>query len=250
MGEWYILISKLNSLLSPTMAGLSRSVDIPVLTALLLGLLGSTAPCQLSTNAGALGLVAQKVENKKATLSAAVAFTLGKVLVYFLLGSVTILLGVRLNQTAIPVVKTVRLALGPLMLVLGLYLLGWLKFNVSLGQSIEHRFSRLIPKSGNLREFWLGVIFSFAFCPTLFWLFFGMVIPLGLSTRGGILLPGIFALGTAIPLLVLSVLLAYGAGKAGTYLRSFHKVNRLAQKFGGVLFLLAGINDIIAYWLI
>lgn len=248
--QWYAFLGQANNFLSPFLSGLSQQIHIPVLSALLLGLLGSTAPCQLSTNFSALGLFTRKISNKKECLSAAFSFILGKVIVYTLIGSLTILLGIKLNQEAIPIVQVVRKALGPLMLIVGLFLLGLFKTKLSLFTSLERNMIRYIPNIKNIREFFLGVVYSLAFCPTLFWLFFGIVIPLGVSTRGGIILPGIFAIGTVIPLLVITLLLAYGIGTTKLFTRNVARINAILQKVVGVVFILAGINDLIAYWLI
>jgi cytochrome c-type biogenesis protein len=248
--QWYAFLGQANNLFSPYLSGLSRQLNIPVLSALLLGLLGSTAPCQLSTNFSALGLFTQKISKKKECLSAAFSFTLGKVIVYTLIGSLTILLGIKLNQEAVPIVQSVRKALGPLMLIVGLYLLGLFKTKLSLFTSLERNMVRHIPDIRYLQEFLLGIVYSLAFCPTLFWLFFGIVIPLGVSTSGGIILPGVFAIGTALPLLIITFLLAYGIGTTKFFTRDVPRINAILQKVAGVVFILAGINDIIAYWLI
>ena len=248
--QWYAFLGQANNYLSPYLSGLSQQLHIPILSALLLGLLGSTAPCQLSTNFSALGLFTQKISNKKECFSAAFSFTLGKVIVYTLLGSFTILLGIKLNQEAIPIIKIVRKALGPLMLIVGLYLLGLFKTKLSLFTSLERNMMHHIPNIKNIREFCLGIVYSLAFCPTLFWLFFGIVIPLGVSTSGGIFLPGIFAIGTVIPLLVFTFLFAYGLGTTKLFTRNVARINALLQKVVGVVFILAGINELIVYWFI
>ncbi|MFZ3100664.1 MAG: sulfite exporter TauE/SafE family protein [Desulfitobacteriaceae bacterium] len=248
--QWYAFLGQANNFLSPYLSGLSRQIHIPMLSALLLGLLGSTAPCQLSTNFSALGLFTQKISDKKECLSAAFSFTLGKLIVYTLIGSLTILLGIKLNQQAIPFVQVVRKGLSLLMIIVGLYLLGLFKTKVSLFTSLERTLTRHIPNIKNIREFCLGVVYALAFCPTLFWLFFGIVIPLGVSTHGGIILPGIFAIGTVIPLLVITVLLVYGIGTIKLFTRNVARINVILQKVVGVIFILAGINDLIAYWLI
>jgi hypothetical protein len=48
MLEWYAWLSQLNAALSEPLTTWSERLNIPVLTALLLGLLGSTAPCAAS----------------------------------------------------------------------------------------------------------------------------------------------------------------------------------------------------------
>lgn len=182
--QWYAFLGQVNNFLSPYLSGLSLQLHIPVLSALLLGLLGSTAPCQLSTNFSALGLFTQKISKKKECLSAAFSFTLGKVVVYTLIGSLTILLGIKLNQEAIPIVQVVRKALGPLMLIVGLYLLGLFKTKLSLFTSLERNLIRHIPNIKNIREFFLGVVYSLAFYQLSFGCFSVLLSRWGFQLRG------------------------------------------------------------------
>jgi hypothetical protein len=94
----------------------------------------------------------------------------------------------------------------------------------------------------------MGVIFAFAFCPTLFLLFFGLAIPLGLRSSAGILVPGLFALGTALPLLAYAGLLTAGDGLAGRYVRGLSQSHATVKRVVGAIFILAGINDTLTYW--
>ena len=48
-----------------------------------------------------------------------------------------------------------------------------------------------------------------------FWLFFGLLVPLILANPGGVLFPMLFAVGTAVPLLVLTGLIGAGCGQVG-----------------------------------
>ena len=77
-----------------------------------------------------------------------------------------------------------------------------------------------------------------------------MVITLGIATSGGVLLPAAFAIGPVIPLLIMTILLVYGVGKAPKYLRDLRKINTIMQKDSDIILILAGLNDIIAYWFI
>jgi cytochrome c-type biogenesis protein len=86
MLEWYAWLSQLNAALNEPLTAWSERLNIPVLTALLLGLLGSTAPCQLTTNASAMALVARRLADVKGAWKMALAYTAGKVVVYTLVG--------------------------------------------------------------------------------------------------------------------------------------------------------------------
>ena len=106
------------------------------------------------------------------------------------------------------------------------------------------------PQRGVIGAFSLGVVFSFTFCPTLFWLFFGLMIPLALISTGGWTYPSLFALGTVVPLLVFSGLLASGSDLSSKLTERLKRSQRRISQVSGVIFIVAGINDTLTYWFI
>ncbi|HSB78825.1 MAG TPA: sulfite exporter TauE/SafE family protein, partial [Candidatus Methylomirabilis sp.] len=143
-----------------------------------------------------------------------------------------------------------RKLLGPLMVLVGLVFLGWLNLRISVGQRLAETFKHRLSARGPWGAFAMGVVFAFAFCPTLFLLFFGLTIPLGLRSSAGLLVPGLFAVGTALPLLLYAGLVAAGAEAVGAYARRLSRGHATARKIAGAIFLLAGINDTVVYWLL
>ena len=248
MLEWYAWLSQLNAALSEPLTAWSERLNVPVLTALLLGLLGSTAPCQFTTNASAMALVAQRIADVKGAWKSALAYTARKVVVYTLLGSLILGLGLQLDMATIPVAIWARKALGPLMLLIGLYLVGALRLNVSLGRHLSHWLEAQLPHEGTKRASALGLVFSLAFCPTLFWLFFGLLIPLALASQGGWIFPGTFAVGTALPLLGFTYVLSLGMAVAQRYVTRMKGLDRHLRRIAGAIFLVAGLNDTLTYW--
>jgi len=104
---------------------------------------------------------------------------------------------------------------------------------------------RVAPRSGMAGAFLMGGAFALAFCPTLFWLFFGLTVPLALDSPLGPAFPALFALGASVPVVLLGVLLArdrpevrVGLGRAGA----------LLSRVAGVAFIVAGLNDTLTYW--
>ncbi len=244
--SWYIVLSRLNAAVAEPLMGLSGSIGVPIVAALLMGLLGATSPCQVTTNAGALAFVSRRLGTPRTPLLSALAYLLGKTAVYTLVGIAVLVAGRELAIDSIPVIVVVRKALGPLMILIGLYFLGVLRLNVSVGHGLSERLQRRAG-DGARGSFLLGVAFAFAFCPTLFWLFFGLTIPLALQSPVGILYPPAFALGTTLPLLGLTGLLALGANRA-RYFRGLRRINRLFGLVAGVVLVLAGLNDTLVYW--
>ncbi len=87
----------------------------------------------------------------------------------------------------------------------------------------------------------LGVLFALTFCPVSAALFFGSLIPLSVKVRSGVALPGLYGIGTALPVLVFAVLIAVSAQSVG---RAFHALSRIewwVRRITGVLFLLVGL---------
>lgn len=206
---------------------------------------------ELSTNLAALAWVSREATGPaRQVVSATAAYLLGKVLVYSLVGLAAIGLGLRFEQASIPVIVMARKALGPLMLLIGLFLLGVLRLNVSVGDRLGGWFERRAEGRGRLGAFLLGVAFSFTFCPTLFWLFFGLTIPLALASGGGPIYPAMFALGTTLPILAAALLLTMGLGSRGQLVKGAYRMNRFLQPAIGLVFVLVGLNDTLLYWFI
>lgn len=245
---WYVWLSGLNAAATEPLNALSDDLGVPLLSALLFGLMGSTSPCQLTTNASALVYVIRGAgAGERGWATGALAYLAGKALVYTLVGAAVVLAGQRLPQASIPVIVAARKLLGPLMVLLGLHLLGVARLRFSLGHGLVDRIEARVG-AGAGGAFLLGTAFAFAFCPTLFLLFFGLTIPLALGSSLGAVFPGAFALGTTLPLLVLAGLLATGARAAGAYVASARRASRWLRPVAGVVLVLAGLNDTFTYW--
>ncbi len=247
---WYLFLSQVSVRLSQPIEALAERVNLPLASALLFGLLGSTSPCQFTTNLSALAFVSRDAGNGSWPVRRAVAYILGKVLVYTLVGGLAVVVGVGLNEVAIPVVVVARKALGPLMIAIGLAFLGLFRLRGGGGVRLAERLRARLPQTGTGGAFLMGIVFSLAFCPTLFWLFFGLTIPLALQSSLGWTFPGLFAVGTALPLLFFSALLGAGLGAAETNLARMRSVGKVVNRIAGGVFILAGINDTVTYWFI
>jgi cytochrome c biogenesis protein CcdA len=247
--QWYFFLSQLSATLGEPLTRIVNRIDFPLASALLLGLLGATAPCQLTTNLSAIAYVSRDLRDGRPWLEA-VTYTLGKVLVYTLMGGMVIGLGLEIQASAVPVVVAARKLLGPLMIVIGMVFLGWLRLRMSLGHKLAGALQCRTAARGPWGAFVMGAVFAFAFCPTLFLLFFGLAIPLGFRSNVGLLVPGLFAVGTALPLLTYAGLLAAGSGLADRYVRRLSRGHSTVRRVAGVVFILAGINDTLTYWLL
>lgn len=247
--EWYNFLNNLYLAVGLPLNDRAAALNIPLLTALVLGIVGALSPCQLSTGAAALAYFAPRAtQGKTFTLSIA-AYIAGKILVYSLFGAAVLLIGLRANDS-IPVIQAVRKVLGPVMVLLALHFFGLLPFQFALGQRLSLWLEDRFAGSGIGGAFALGVAFSLAFCPTLFLLFFGLTLPLALTQPLGAFYPGLFALGTTVPLVVVATALGTGMDAAGGTVRRAARLDKRIRLAAGVVLLMTGLNDTVIYWLV
>jgi cytochrome c biogenesis protein CcdA len=216
-------------------------------TALWLGILTSVSPCPLATNVAAMAFIGRRTDSARAALWTGLLYTAGRALAYAVLG----VLLVR-GLLAVPAVSSwlqenmIRL-LGPVLIVSGLVLLEWLVLPRSGSGRLGDWAQRRAAAMGLGAAFFLGVVFALAFCPVSAALFFGSLLPLCLETGSGLVLPVLYGLGTALPVLGFGLVLAFAAGRVG---RIFDQVTAVAwwsRRLTAVVFLGVGVYFTLAY---
>lgn len=227
------------------MDGLQTLLDnssTPVLTAFLLGLLTALSPCPLATNIAAISFIGKEMEDRKRVFRNGLLYTLGRILAYTLLGFVLILI---LNEgsSMFGIQKTIgtwgERVLGPALLVIGLFMLFGDRLN--LPQFGFKGNAEGLARKGGWGALLIGILFALAFCPTSGVLYFGMLIPLSATTTAGYLLPAVFAIATALPVLVVAWILAFSVQQMGRFYGRMRTVQRWMNLFVGVLFIAIGI---------
>ncbi|WP_404328205.1 sulfite exporter TauE/SafE family protein [Mesobacillus maritimus] len=241
----YQVLSEISQFLSsPFFNIVNGTKQFPLLAALVLGLIGALAPCQLTGNIGAITFYGNRSIQSKHQWVEIGFFVLGKIVVFTLLGLAVWGLG-RGFQDLLPEFFSIfRKFIGPVFIIIGLVLAGILKMRW-LDSISSH-----LPKfegEGKLGSFLMGVSFSIAFCPTMFSLFFFSLMPLVLSTSYGVVLPSVFAIGTSVPVLIFAAIITY-IGLDGALLKKSRKIGRVIQTCAAIVFIFLGILDTITYW--
>jgi cytochrome c-type biogenesis protein len=248
--EWYFQVQQFLSVFSGPLTNLYFSQQTPFIGAILLGLIGAFAPCQISANAGAISFTTNRIAQGKEWVKDLIYFFSGKTIVYVILGLFAIWIGNQVGHWTIPMFQVVRKVVGPFFLITGLYLVGMIKIKGLVTERLLKYRGRIEMLSGHKRSFLLGILLSLAFCPTMFLLFFSTLIPLSISTNGyGVTLPLLFSLGTFIPVL-LFMGISFGFGFDGKLIKKSKKLGRFIQKCSGFILIFLGINDIFLYWLL
>ncbi len=233
-----------------TLHQLLDNSSIPLFTALLLGLMTAISPCPLATNIAAVGFIGKDMENRKLIFRKGLLYALGRIVAYTALGIILLWIlkgGSSLFGTQKFISKYGEIIIGPLLLIIGLYMLFGSKLNLpSFG--FQGKGESLANKGG-WAVFLLGVLFALAFCPSSAIFYFGMLIPLSAGTPGGVFLPVAFAFATAFPVLIVAWILAFSANSIGRFYGKMSRLQKWSNLIVGTLFILIGIFYCIIIWI-
>ena len=169
-------------------------------SALWLGILTSISPCPLASNVAAISFLSRKIAHPAFVFISGLAYTLGRMVSYTILGWIIISSLLSVPQVAQFLQKYMGKVLGPLLILTGLILLEIITIRLP-GISLSQKHHNKLAESGAPGAFLLGFIFALAFCPISAALYFGSLIPLAINSRSGIVLPFIYGIGTGLPVL-------------------------------------------------
>ena len=91
----------------------------------------------------------------------------------------------------------------------------------------------------------LGMLFALAFCPYSGVLYFGMLVPMTISSASGLYLPVLFAIATGIPVIIVSWILAYTLSGIGGFYNKIKSFEIWFRRVIAILFIIVGIYYII-----
>ena len=88
-----------------------------------------------------------------------------------------------------------------------------------------------------------------AFCPTSGVFYFGMLMPLAVTSHVGYLLPAIYALATGLPVLVVAWILAYSVQEIGRFYNRMQQLQQWFNKLVAIVFIAIGLYYVILIYL-
>ena len=214
--------------------------QIPFLTAFLLGILTSISPCPLATNITAIAYISKDIKDAKRSLLNGLFYTVGRGLSYTLIAFL-IYFGFSTFQLSKFFQGWGDKALGPILILIALFMFGLFKINFKIGGDKIEKIKLWLADKGYFGSLLLGILFALAFCPYSGVLFFGALIPLVFKSSSGIVIPLLFALGTGLPVIIFSFLIAFSAQKISNAFKSMQKVELVMRYFIAIIFLITGI---------
>ncbi|MCX6791320.1 MAG: aromatic aminobenezylarsenical efflux permease ArsG family transporter, partial [Candidatus Gribaldobacteria bacterium] len=213
--------------------------NIPILSAFLLGTLTSLSPCPLATNITAVAFISKDIKTPKHTILSGLFYTLGRGISYTLLATL-IYFGLSPFQISRIFQGWGDKVLGPVLIVIGLTMFGVIKINLKTYGKTE-KIKLWLSDKGYFGSLALGMLFAFAFCPYSGIMFFGVLVPLTFKSASGLLLPSVFALGTGLPVIIFSFLIAYSMKTVGKAFQSIQKVEKWLRYGVAGIFILTGL---------
>jgi len=214
--------------------------SIPLISAFILGLMTAISPCPLATNITATAFISKNIASKKKVFLSGIVYSLGRAFSYTAIGLV-LFFGASKFHIALFFNQNGEKFLGPLLIVLGLIMLNVIRIQFLNKFNFTDRLSEKLKNKGLLGSFLIGVVFALAFCPYSGALFFGILIPMTISSVNGLYLPIIFAFGTGLPVILFTYLLAFTAGKVGVFYNRISKIEKVMRIVAGVVFVITGL---------
>jgi len=211
-----------------------------------LGILTSISPCPLATNIAAVSFLSKNIAHPFMVFFSGLAYTVGRMVAYATLGWIIINSLLSVPEVAQFLQKYMGKALGPLLIVTGLFLLEIIMIKLP-GVALSQKHHNKLVESGAPGAFLLGLIFALAFCPVSAALFFGSLIPLSLNSKVGAILPFIYGVGTGVPVLIFAVAIALGVTSLSHWFHRITKLEYYTRRITGVIFIFAGLYYIGIY---
>jgi cytochrome c biogenesis protein CcdA len=222
------------------------SSSLPVLSAFLLGILTSISPCPLATNITAIAFISKDLENKKRVFYSGLIYTLGRAITYTAIG-VIFFLGANQFKVAGFLQKYGERIIGPILIIIGLFMLDFIKINLPFSNNLSDRIGSKAEKGSFWGVLLMGIAFALAFCPYSGVLYFGMLIPMTISSPSGLYLPFVFAIGTGLPVIIISYLIAYTVSGVGNFYNKLKTFEFWFRRVIAVVFIGAGIYYVIQF---
>jgi cytochrome c-type biogenesis protein len=226
---------------------------VPVVAAFFIGLMTAISPCPLATNITAIAYISKRIDNSRHTLLTGFIYTLGRMAAYIAVASIIVFFGMNIQIIALGLQQYGELLLGPFLVLCGIYLLDIFHFDRLPGidwfSGFTSGMSGRLADKGYLGAFLLGVIFALSFCPFSAVLFFAMLIPLAVGAGDPVIIPSVFALATALPVIIISFILAQGIGKCKKMIEKIGAAEIWIRQAVAAVFLVVGIYSIVTIYL-
>jgi cytochrome c-type biogenesis protein len=227
----------------------------PVLYAFILGLMTAISPCPLATNITAIGYISKDIENKKRIFLNGLLYTLGRAVSYTSLGVILYFGASKFHVAKFFQMYGERI-LGPLLIIIGFIMLDFIKIKFpgigKISESLENLPACRQGKSktgSGWSALLLGIVFALAFCPYSGVLYFGMLIPMSITSPSGLFLPFVFAIATGLPVIIIAYLLAFSVSSIGGFYNKIKIFEKWFRRIVAIAFIIVGMYYVYIFYI-
>lgn len=224
------------------------NTSAPVLYAFILGLMTAISPCPLATNITAIGFISKDIENKKKIFLNGLLYTFGRAVSYTGLGVVLYFGASKFHVAKFFQVYGERL-LGPLLILIGIIMLDLIKIKIHGVSRISESMEKKSKSGSGWSALLLGIVFALAFCPYSGVFYFGILIPMSITSPSGLFLPFVFAIATGLPVIIIAYLLAFSISSIGGFYNKIKVFEKWCRKVVAVAFIIVGIYYVYIFYL-
>ena len=223
---------------------LLNNTHAPFLYALLLGLLTAISPCQLATNITAIAYISKDIENKTRIFANGLFYALGNAVGYSSIGLILFFGASKFHVSKI-LISNGKIFIGIWLIIIGILMLDLIKIKLPTFQRLSEKIQGRQNKGNKFNAALLGFFFSITFCPYNAVLFFGMLIPLTITSVFGLFLPLVYSLSSGFPVIIIAYLLAFSISGIGNFYNKMRAFQKWFNRIVSILFIAVGLYFLI-----
>lgn len=227
---------------------LLENTNAPFLYAVILGLLTAISPCQLASNITAIAYISKDISNKRRVFFNGIFYVLGNITGYSSLG-IILFFGVSKFHVSKILVSYGKIIMGVLLIVIGAVMLDVIRLNIPVIGRLSDKIQNRQTHATKLNAALMGFFFAITFCPYNAVLFFGMLIPLTISSVYGLYLPLVYSLTSGFPVIVIAYLTAYSISGIGNFYNKMRIFQKWFNRIVAVIFIIAGIYFLYVFFI-
>jgi cytochrome c biogenesis protein CcdA len=200
----------------------------------------------MAANIAAISYIGRRLDGPRRVLLAGLLYALGRAAAYVAL-ALLITGGVLSNwRVAALLQASMPVILGPVLVLVAMVFLDLVGFTMP-GAGLGAKMQSRIDAWGLWGALPLGIVLALWFCPVSAACFFISLLTMAAAHEGRVVLPAVYGLGTAVPVIFMAAVLAGGAGAA---VRTFDRLRRLEhglRRLAALVLLAVGIHLSLKY---
>jgi hypothetical protein len=197
--------------------------------------------CPLATNIAAVSYISRRVQDTREVMFSGLLYTLGRALTFVVLAVCLLAMPALFapDQVMRYFSDAASIFLGPVMMVVGIVLLGWLTF--PLPSFCAGAMQGMVDRLGKWSAFPLGVVLALAFCPPTAGMFLLMLVLAANYDFSLFFFPLMFGISSTLPFLILAGIIAYQARHLSRIVGALKNIDWWMCTIAGIVFILVAV---------